>query len=108
MTDRVLDFSKGAASLSIRNGLLVVRQDGTEVEAIPCPEIAAIVMSHWEVAFTQAVLAQLAEAGAVVVACDRCQRPVAMMLPIESHHVQAQRFMRQAEMPQPRRKRLWQ
>ena len=108
MTDRVLDFSQGAASLSIRNGLLVVKRDGVEVAAIPCPEIAAIVVSHWEVVFTQAVLGHLAESGAAVVVCDSRQRPAAMMLPLESHHVQAERFVKQAEMPRPRRKRLWQ
>jgi CRISPR-associated protein Cas1 len=108
MTDRVLDFSQGAASLSIRNGLLIVRQGGVEVASIPCAEIAAIIVSHWEVVFTQAVLGHLAEAGAAVVVCDSRQRPAAMMLPLESHHVQAERFLHQAQMPLPRRKRLWQ
>jgi CRISPR-associated protein Cas1 len=108
MTDQVLDFSQGAAGLSIRNGLLVVKRGGVELAAVPCSEIAAIVVSHWEVVFTQAVLGHMAEAGAAVVVCDSRQRPAAMMLPLESHHVQAERFLKQAEMSQPRRKRLWQ
>jgi CRISPR-associated protein Cas1 len=108
MTDRVLDFSQAAAHLSIRNGLLVVRQGDAELDAIPCGEIAAVICSHRQVTFTQAVLGQLAEAGAVFVACDANQRPAAMLLPLEGHHVQARRFTLQAGISQPRRKRLWQ
>lgn len=108
MTDRILDFSEGAAGLSIRNGLLVIRKDGLEVDAMPCGEIAAVVVSHREVVFTQAVLGALAEAGAILVACDARRRPAAMMLPLESHHVQAERYARQSELTKPKRKRLWQ
>jgi hypothetical protein len=49
MTDRVLDFSQAAADLSIRNGLLVVRQGNAELDAIPCEEIAALICSHRQV-----------------------------------------------------------
>jgi CRISPR-associated protein Cas1 len=108
MTDRVLDFSRDPASLSIRNGLLIVRRGGAEIDAIPCGEIAAVVISHREVIFTQAVLATLAESGAALIACDSRHRPAAMMLPLEAHHVQAERFARQPAMRRPRQKRLWQ
>jgi CRISPR-associated protein Cas1 len=108
MTDRILDFSQGAASLSIRNNLLIVKQGGVEVASIPCAEIAAVIISHWEVVFTQAVLGRLAESGAAVVICGRSYSPAAMLLPLESHHIQAERFLRQAAMSAPRRKQLWQ
>jgi len=50
----------------------------------------------------------LATAGASLVACDARRRPVAMLLPLESHHVQAERFTHQSRLTLPRRKRLWQ
>ncbi len=108
MTNRILDFSQAPVSLSIRNGLLVIRNGGVDVESVACGDIAAVVISHREVVFTQAVLGELAKTGASVIVCDSTRRPVAMMLPLQSHHIQAERFRRQAEMPRPRRKRLWQ
>ncbi|MBX5495889.1 MAG: type II CRISPR-associated endonuclease Cas1 [Bryobacteraceae bacterium] len=108
MTDRILDFSQEPSRLSIRNGLLVVTQGTEEVEAIPCAEIACVLVSHPAVVFTQAVLSHLTEAGAAFVICDSSQRPAGMLLPLQSHHVQAGRFARQTTLTKPRRKRMWQ
>lgn len=108
MIDRVLDISEEPAQLSIRNGLLVVKSGGTERAAIPCEELAAVVIGHREVTLTQAVLSELAKAGALVVTCDEKFLPTAMVLSLDAHHAQAERFRRQAAMPGPRRKRLWQ
>jgi len=108
MIDRVLDISEEPAYLSIRNGLLVVRSGGVERAAIPCEELAAVVIGNREVTLTQSVLSELAKAGALVVTCDEKFSPTAMVLSLDSHHAQAERFRRQAAMPGPRRKRLWQ
>jgi CRISPR-associated protein Cas1 len=108
MIDRVLDISEEPAQLSIRNGLLIVRSAGTERAAIPCGELAAVVIGHREVTMTQSVLSELAKAGALVVTCDEKFSPTAMMLSLDAHHAQAERFRRQAAMPGPQRKRLWQ
>jgi CRISPR-associated protein Cas1 len=108
MTDRVLDISEEPARLSIRNGLLVVESGGVEKTAIPCEELAAVVIGHRQVTLTQCVLSELAKAGALLVTCDEKYSPAAMVLPLEPHHAQAERFRRQAAMPVPRKKRLWQ
>ena len=108
MTDRILDFSESPASLSIRNSLLVVTQDGQEVCTVPCEEIAMVIVANRQVIYTQAVAASLAEAGATMVCCNQKHQPVAMMMPLVGHHLQAERFVRQAAMASPKAKRLWQ
>lgn len=108
MIDRVLDISQEPAQLSIRNGLLIVKSGGTERAAIPCEELAAVVIGHREVTLTQSVLSELAKAGALLVTCDEKFSPAAMVLPLDAHHAQAERFRRQAAVPGPKRKRLWQ
>jgi CRISPR-associated protein Cas1 len=108
MTDRVLDISEEPAQLSIRNGLLVVKSGAAERTAIPCDELAAVVIGRRDVTLTQSVLSELAKAGALVVTCDEKFSPTAMVLSLDAHHAQAERFRRQAAMPGPRRKRLWQ
>lgn len=108
MTDRVLEFSREPARLSIRNSLLVVEIDGHERANVPCEEIAAVLISHRQVTFTQAVLSELAKAGAITVTCDEKSMPAAMLLPVDGHHAQAERFRRQAVLAIPKKKRLWQ
>ena len=107
MTNRVLDISEEPARLSIRNGLLVVESSGVERATIPCEELAAVSIGHRQVVLTQSVLSELAKAGALLITCDEKFSPVSMVLPLKTHHAQAERFRRQAAMPLPLKKRLW-
>lgn len=108
MTNRVLDFSQQPAHLNARGGVLVVQVHGQEVDAVPFEDIASIVVSHRQVQFTQAVLARIAEAGAMLITCNEKMLPAAMLLPFVSHFVQTERFLKQARLSEPRKKRLWQ
>jgi CRISPR-associated protein Cas1 len=108
MTDRVLDISEQPARLSIRNSLLIVESEGQERTAIPCSELAAVVLGHRQVSLTQSVLSELARAGALLITCDEKFQPACMVLPLDAHHAQAERFRRQAAMGAARKKRLWQ
>lgn len=105
--DRILDIGDRAASLAVRNEQLVVRLvDGGEVTT-PLAEVAAVVISNARVTMSQAVIAGAAGHGASVVVCGPQHLPAAMMLPLDAHVTQTERFARQASMPLPLRKRLW-
>lgn len=108
MTDRIVDISGQPLALSSRNGLLVLRAGQTEIETIPFAEIAAVVVSHRQVTVTQAALSDLAAAGAVFISSDAKMMPASMLLPLQGHFAQTERFLLQATLPAPRRKRLWQ
>ncbi len=136
MTERMLDFSERPARLSVRNGLLVISlsdggtgvspvashgQDGpaTKIyrseqgpnpneQTVPLADIAVIIAAHPQISFSHAVLAGLAEAGGIFIACNEKRMPCAMLLPLETHSTQTERFQAQANLPLPNRKRLWQ
>lgn len=108
MTDRIIDISESAATLHVRYAQLVIEPEGGAAVTTPLSEIAVLVISHPRVLMTQAVIAGLAELGGSVVVCDQKYLPVAMMLPIQAHGTQAERFAKQAQASQPTRKRLWQ
>lgn len=107
MTDRILDFSNGPVKLSVRLEQLVIERPDLETVTVPLGDIAAVCAAHPHVRYSQAVLAGLAAAGAVFVVCDRRQMPTAMLLPLEGHCVQAERFRQQTALALPTRKRLW-
>ena len=133
MGDRVIDFSDRPAYLSVNNSLLVIRfrppppgeeaeetKDAVpdssneaiplrpEIHTVPLEEIAVVVVSHPQVTYSHAVLAGLAEAGGILIACDAKHMPAAMMLPLVTHSTQTERFAAQAKASQPTCKRLWQ
>ncbi|HUY12104.1 MAG TPA: type II CRISPR-associated endonuclease Cas1 [Terriglobia bacterium] len=108
MTDRVIDLSDRPAHLGARNGLLVVRLENEPEITVPFADVAVVITSHPQISYTHAVLAGLAEAGAMFVACDAKHMPAAMLLPLVSHHLQTERFAVQAKLALPVAKRLWQ
>ena len=108
MIERVIDLAETPARLSVRNACLVIASGAGAETTLPVGEVAAVVLSHPQLALTQPVLAQLAGAGAVVVVCDGRRMPVGMLLPLAEHFAQGERFARQAAASLPTRKRLWQ
>lgn len=108
MTDHILDLSDEPVSLSIRTGLLVLaRREKTEI-TLPIREVAVLIVSHPQVHFTHAVLAELAASGGVFVTCDESRMPVGMLQSLQGNYVQTERIARQLLMKAPARKRLWQ
>lgn len=107
MTNRVLDISDSPVQFHARGDLLVLRPEDGDESTIPLVEIAAVVVGHPRVNFSQSSLAGLATAGAVVVVCDGKRMPAGMLLPMQGHFVQGERFERQALAALPVRKRLW-
>lgn len=107
MNNRVLDISASPARLSAQGGLLRIEAPGIESRTVPFTHLAAVICGHPQVTFTQAVLAEMAEANAILIACDAKHLPVAMMLPLTAHHRQTTLFQTQASAGLPLRKRLW-
>src|SRR5579875_749035 len=127
MNERILDLSERPARLSVRNGRLVIdfvpsptaspdnrdpqsglRARAAQEQTVPLADIAVVIAAHPQISFTQAVLAGLAEAGGIFIACNEKRTPCAMLLPLENHSTQTERFRAQADLPLPNRKRLWQ
>src|SRR5437870_5398332 len=107
MTDRILDFSESAAYLRVRNDQLVIeRKDQPEITT-PLSEVAALILAHPQATCSQPVLGRLMALGGALVVCDSSHLPIGMMLPLQGHSVQTERFAAQASAPLPMRKGLW-
>ncbi len=107
MTDRILDITEAAAHLCFRDGLLVVDVKDGQPVTLPVAEIGSLVLSAPRVTITQPALANLAGALVSVIICDAKCNPVGMLLPLDSHFTQAERFSAQARTSRPVGKRLW-
>jgi CRISPR-associated protein Cas1 len=108
MTDRIIDITETSVFLKIHNHLLVIEKPDGSKYSLPTSDIAAIVISNRAVALTHAVLAEITNSGGIIVVCDDKYLPAGMMLPMQQHYIQTERFRQQANAPQPTTKRIWQ
>ncbi|MBS1815956.1 MAG: type II CRISPR-associated endonuclease Cas1 [Acidobacteria bacterium] len=111
MIDRIVEIAN-PVRLSVRDAQLVIERPKEEQLTLPFTtpvnEIAVLLLSHPQVTLSQAVLSRIAEAGGSVITIDGNFLPVSMLLPVQSHFIQTERFANQMELSLPSRKRLWQ
>ena len=87
---------------------LVIEPGDQPVKTLCLHDIAALVVSHPQVTYSQAVLSKLMDAGGVFVSCSANRIPNGMLLPLSANRTQTERFAAQAAAPRPLYKRLWQ
>lgn len=120
MIKRTLYFGN-PAYLKTANEQLVVEtplpvpvqgEDGEEIKTtsktIPIEDIGLLVIDHHQVTITQAVLSKLLANNTAVITCDDTHHPTGMMLSLDGHSLQAQKFTAQVNATQPLKKQLWQ
>lgn len=107
--DKIIDIADTVVSLNVRLSSLVI-DCGDEVgkTMVPLTQVAALVLSNPHVSVTNAALAGIAANGGVVVVSDGKFLPAGMLLPLDSHYVQGERFRMQAAVALPVQKRIWQ
>lgn len=111
MIDRIIEIAH-PARLSIRDAQLVIEKPQVGQLSLPfttpISEIAVLLLAHPQVTLSQAVLSRIAEAGGSIVTIDSKFLPASMLLPVQAHFLQTERFARQVRLSLPNRKRLWQ
>lgn len=107
MTDRILDFSEGGAYLRLHLEQLVIERKDAPETTVPLAEIAAVILANPQATCSQPVMARLMHNGGTLIVCDESHLPIGMMLPIQTHSLQTERFAAQAAAPLPLKKRLW-
>ncbi len=112
MIKKTLCFSN-PAYLSMKNGQLVVRleRQGDMPErqtTIPIEDIGMVVIDCQQITLTHGLMAALLDNNASVITCNVRHMPVGLMLPLEGHTVQSERFQDQLSASLPLRKQLWQ
>lgn len=106
--NRILEISQAPAKLRVEHQQLVIQQEDSPPRTVPLEDVAVLIVAHPQVSYTQAVLSDLVSNGGTFVTCDRCRMPNGMLLPLDAHSTQTERFRDQFALPLPRRKRLWQ
>jgi CRISPR-associated protein Cas1 len=108
MLRRTVEISREPIHLCVRHSQLVLKRGEEIAGSIPCEDVGMVVVDHPQASYTQAALASLIEAGAVLVVCDRAHLPSGLLLPLANHSEVVWRIREQLDAPLPRKKRIWQ
>lgn len=109
MIKRTLYFSNGCYLHKLNDQLVVEFDDKTkEKRQVPIEDIGLIVLDHYQVKITSALLQALTENNAAIVVCDAKHLPAGALLPFASHHAFTEKLYYQLESSLPLRKNLWQ
>ena len=107
MIKRTLYFGN-PAYLKTTNEQLVVERSGEESKKIPIEDIGLVVLDHQQITITQALMAKLLANNVALVTCNDTHHPVGLLLTLDGHTLQSQKYLAQVEASQPLKKQLWQ
>lgn len=110
MIKRTLYFGN-PAWLSTRNAQLVFRKPDDETKAertFPIEDLGVVILDHPQITVTQGLMARLLDNNCAVITCDGRHMPTGLLLPLDGHSLQNERFRQQLECSKPLRKQLWQ
>lgn len=109
MIKRTLYFGN-PAYLSTKDDQLVVSfpDDQKENVTIPVEDIGVAILDHYGVTITQALIHRLMSNNVALITCNDRHLPTGLMLNLDGHTLQQERFAHQVNASSPTKKRLWQ
>lgn len=107
MIKRTLHFGN-PAYLKTTNDQLVVERPDLPASTVPIEDIGLVVLDHQQITISQALLAKLLDNNVAVITCNHTHHPTGLLLNLDGHTLQSQRFQDQLESSLPLRKQLWQ
>ncbi len=98
-----------AYHISVKQKQLVLepKEEGLREGQMPIEDLAFVVLEHPHITLTQAALQVLAEHNVCVIFCNEKHLPTSMLLHLDTHYVQAERFSFQLQASEPLSKQLW-
>ncbi len=110
MIKQTLYFSN-PTYLSVQSKQLVIRLRTPLEESVitrPIEDIGMVVLDHPQITITHNCIRALQANNAVIISCDSKRMPHSILLPLEGHSLQSERFRIQSKATEPLKKKLWQ
>jgi CRISPR-associated protein Cas1 len=112
MIKRTLFFGN-PAYLSMCNAQLVIKMTNAQTQeevtkTVPIEDIGVVVLEDRQITITNGAMDALLKNNCAVVTCDEKHMPAGLLLPLDGHTVQSERFRWQIEASLPLKKQLWQ
>jgi len=109
MIKRTIYFGN-PASLKLKDNQLSIDTEtelGFRNALIPVEDIGLVVIDNQQIILTSALLQAWQENNIAVITCDYRHMPQSLLLPLEGHSTQQERYEAQLEATEPLKKQLW-
>ncbi len=107
MIKRTLYFGN-PARLSTRMDQMLIKRENEEDASVPIEDIGLVIFDNFQLSYTQALISKLLENNCAVLFCNDTHHPTGMLLNLDGHTLQSQKFKAQIEASLPLKKQLWQ
>lgn len=108
MVKRTLYFGNPAYLKTENEQLVIEMQDSGELKSAPIEDIGLLILDHRQITITHALIGKLLEKNVALVTCDATHHPTGLMLNLDGHTLQSQKFKAQLDASVPLKKQLWQ
>lgn len=108
MIKRTLYFGNPAYLKTANEQLVIEIHESGETKSAPIEDIGLLILDHQQITITQSLLAKLLANNTAVITCDDTHHPAGMMLNLDGHTLQSQKFQAQVDATVPLKKQLWQ
>jgi CRISP-associated protein Cas1 len=109
MIKRTLFFGN-PAYLSTKNEQILISYPDKELETktVPIEDIGVIVLENQQITITNGLLEKLINNNVALINCDKTHMPIGLLMPLNGHTEQSERFKHQINASIPLKKNLWQ
>ncbi|MFV5701159.1 type II CRISPR-associated endonuclease Cas1 [Flavobacterium sp. XS2P12] len=109
MIKRTLFFAN-PAYLSTKNEQIVISYPDKEQETktVAIEDIGVIVLENQQITITNGLLEKLIHNNVALINCDQYHLPIGLLMPLNGHTEQSERFKNQINASAPLKKNLWQ
>ena len=108
MNNRILYFGNGAYLKTANKQLIIQLAEKEKIIKRSIEDISIVIVDHPQITITQTLLIKLLENNVAFITCDNTHHPIGLMLNLNGHSLQSQKFKYQLEAPISLKKQLWQ
>lgn len=108
MIKRTLYFGNPAYLKTKNEQLVIELKESAEVRQVPIEDICLVILDHRQITLSHALMSKFMESNVGLISCDDTHHPTGLMLNLDGHSLQSQKFQAQVEASQPLKKQLWQ
>ena len=101
MIKRTLYFGNPAYLSTQLEQLVVSLADSEEKKTIPIEDAGVIILDHPQITISHALIAKLLANNVALITCDTSHHPTGLMLNLDGHTLQRQKFQAQLEASKP-------
>ncbi|MFA7117091.1 MAG: type II CRISPR-associated endonuclease Cas1 [Bacteroidales bacterium] len=87
--------------------LKIINKDKQEIGSIPIEDIALLILDNSRITITHALIELLLENNSAIIFCDEKHLPNGLILNLNKHSIQAERFKYQIKASESLKKHLW-